>query len=849
MKLQMKMSFLSLIVALLLVAGCGSSNGTTPAVDTPDNVSGIVADGYLVGAKVFSDRNGNKRWDEGEPFTKTLPGGKYKLEGDDLDQYPLVVEVSVTVIDEDTGQAVGKPYVLSAPMGKPEFISPITTLVQARVEKDGLTVDDAEEAVQNQLGTSADLFSDYIETGGTPTEDQKNLRKVAQVVANAFGAFQEQIEAKAMGSSKVNIDEDYGAMIAVVVKEVEAKLTQIVAAVKDLDDEIIPPDAMDSIVDDIDNDMEDLDIEEEVEETTTPQANAKATDILGSWDITEDDGNSNILTFIDESRYIMIHEKEEADEGQEAGSVEYGTYTWNTTTGAFEVFVTGLNDGDGFGGLWDERSVWATATVKNNALVLVHTDNDLDDEYEADDYYDVTLTRIPNPVHSLQGAYILSSEDDADDIHVLTFLSDTKYVIAHTKNEENDYAPFAQALSGEFGTYNYDPISNVFKVTDAHVETDADGGLFNKNEEEDQQGESMFITTGGSLVFSADTDEDPVYFQRIAATPGPAYLQSDLTGTWYSTEAVTPNKTGAVAANSFTEAGTLTVQSNGEYRWETKDAAAKAVIETGTLTLTDAKKGTLSDSEATENLGWYINAGKDVMTLVFDDTEGNDQGTLTFVKKATALYAASDLTGTWNSVGLGTPNTEGGNGEYWAEADAMTVAENGSYEWKIDDEKGTLAISKDGEVSSTVNTEETVGWFMNAGKDVMATVFNDTSSEEQGTLLFVKPASDCTLTDLTGIWHTTVAATPTEDGSLAKNTCAEAGTIIIDAGGKYHWNTTDDDEDSGTLTVTAEGVVSDGSTETLGWYLSSGKDVMIMVFSDSEPGDEEQGIITFVKQP
>jgi len=549
--------------------------------------------------------------------------------------------------------------------------------------------------------------------------------------------------------------------------------------------------------------------------------------MFGSWLYSEGDGKRNVLTFIDKTRYIIIHEHAD-DKDQTAGSVEYGNYTWNTGTGAF--MVTLIDESDGFGGLYDEGSTVTSAAILDDTLTL-HL-------VEDEGAFDVAFTRIPNPVDALVGAYILTSEDDVDDIHVLTFVSDSEYVIAHTKNDGD------LPLSGEFGPYSYTPTSRVFKVTETTVNSDDEGGLYNAGAPEDQADETMSITASGSLIFSADRDEDPVYFSRISNALAPSYLKSDLTGTWYSVGAVTPDKKGTIADNSFTEAGTLTVQSNGDYRWETKDGTKETNIEEGTLAFLNAEKGTLSDSETTEDLGWYMNAGKDVMTLIFDDTDENDQGTVTFVKTATA-YTSDDLENTWYSVGLGTPTTEGSAGEYWAEADTMTVV-GGSYAWDIDDEEGALTISTDGKISSSENPEETVGWFMNAGKDVMATVFNDTSSEEQGTILFVKAASACTLTDLTGVWHTTGATTPTEDGSLDENAWAEAGTMIVDAGGKYHWKT-NDDENRGTLTVTAEGVVSDRINETLGWYLSAGKDVMILAFNDTE--GNEQGIIAFVKQP
>lgn len=72
-----------------LIAGCGGG-GSSPATTT--SVSGKVADGYLVGATVFLDKDGNYQLDVGEPSTTTDANGAYTLNVDpaDVGKYPLL---------------------------------------------------------------------------------------------------------------------------------------------------------------------------------------------------------------------------------------------------------------------------------------------------------------------------------------------------------------------------------------------------------------------------------------------------------------------------------------------------------------------------------------------------------------------------------------------------------------------------------------------------------------------------------------------------------------------------------------------------------------------------------------
>jgi hypothetical protein len=178
------------IMALIILAGCGGGdNNSTPTPTSEASVSGVVADGYLVNATVFSDRNGDMIWTEGEPKTTTGAGGQYTLTGVDVDKNRInvMVEAGVTV-DEDNGIPVAKSYVLMAPVGKSDFISPLTTMVQGLIEK-GKTFSEAEAFIKGELGMpSVDLFANYMADSTTADAE---LHAIAQVLAVSFGNLQE----------------------------------------------------------------------------------------------------------------------------------------------------------------------------------------------------------------------------------------------------------------------------------------------------------------------------------------------------------------------------------------------------------------------------------------------------------------------------------------------------------------------------------------------------------------------------------------------------------------------------------------------------------------------------------
>jgi hypothetical protein len=163
------------IISAGVVAGCG--NGSTNM--SPESVSGKVADGYLVGATVFMDKNGNYPMDMGEPSATTDQTGAYvmAIAPGDVGKYPLVAIVTKGVtVDKDTGTVVENCYILSMPssavsgMVNSNFISPMSTQLREMMETGNYaTMQQALSELGAKIGmpTGTNMLADYMAVNNT----------------------------------------------------------------------------------------------------------------------------------------------------------------------------------------------------------------------------------------------------------------------------------------------------------------------------------------------------------------------------------------------------------------------------------------------------------------------------------------------------------------------------------------------------------------------------------------------------------------------------------------------------------------------------------------------------------
>ncbi|MDO9177657.1 MAG: lectin-like protein [Agitococcus sp.] len=180
----------AILLATLLLQACGGGGGDSTVSQTviEPKVSGQVADGYLMGAKVFWDCNSNQSWDSTEAFVITGGDGKFEISAQNCN---LVVYVPATAIDQDTGISVGRSYTMLTPKGSEAFISPLTTLVQARsieLREQSTTIDVARQQaiaeIQSATGLS-NLNANYLDTN-TLLVDAAKAHNTAKILAQIY---------------------------------------------------------------------------------------------------------------------------------------------------------------------------------------------------------------------------------------------------------------------------------------------------------------------------------------------------------------------------------------------------------------------------------------------------------------------------------------------------------------------------------------------------------------------------------------------------------------------------------------------------------------------------------------
>ncbi|GFO68676.1 lipoprotein [Geomonas limicola] len=222
----------AVLVVAGLMAGCGGSGGSagttgstgTPAGSSLAAVSGKVADGYLVNATVFMDKNGNYQPDAGEPTATTDANGNYTLTVDpaDVGQYPIVaMAVQGVTIDKDTNQVVANSYVLSMPANavsgtvSSNFISPMSTEVHELMATGKYNMQQAMDLMSAQLGLPAgtNMLADYMANSGSTTG--QTMHTAAQNMASLMGSQMGQVMITSGSGTTVDVNRYRGMMGAI----------------------------------------------------------------------------------------------------------------------------------------------------------------------------------------------------------------------------------------------------------------------------------------------------------------------------------------------------------------------------------------------------------------------------------------------------------------------------------------------------------------------------------------------------------------------------------------------------------------------------------------------------------
>jgi hypothetical protein len=221
----------STLLTVGLISGCGG--GSDSAMTNQNSVgksviAGTVADGYLVDATVFLDKNKNYQLDPDETFTTTKGDGSYTLNIDatDLDsngklKYPVValaIAGQTYDLDDPTHTPITKSYVMSmhavsvTPSTSGDvtgsvknFISPISTQIREMMESGKyLTVEAAIEALRTELGmpSTTNMLGNYI------ANSNSSMHTAARNMAGLMGGQMDQV----MPGNKLDVNRYRGMM-------------------------------------------------------------------------------------------------------------------------------------------------------------------------------------------------------------------------------------------------------------------------------------------------------------------------------------------------------------------------------------------------------------------------------------------------------------------------------------------------------------------------------------------------------------------------------------------------------------------------------------------------------------
>lgn len=442
-------------VSLFALAGCGggsSSSSGTPSTPTTTSISGVVADGYLVGAKVCLDKNNNKKCDADEPSAITAAGGAYSLNVTEGDQtrYPVLVEVTATVTDEQRPTSP-KGYILTSPVGYYQFVSPLTTLIQNQVENTGLTPVVAEATLRNQLGASSSLFDDFKPGSANATAEQKLVYSVAKVIADTIATNKAAIET-AVGASNTTVN----AVVNLVVQQVMQQLPTVLQQVQsNLVSGVLPDNKVTQVI-------TNSGVTISTSSTTTLQQQLAAAGTQATV--------SDLIAMVTSGLYSIDRWQSGYINNQPVYSVEYGkTYytssnsrinhssyelvnnSWQAASNSTSVYLTstGWQAEDSTYGTWDQASSTYTSSGGGQRMKASLVK------------YDVSGQAFAAYLSNWQGTKPVGSFPAGSEIYRLTFtyLADTYRLSSGwtmcTNSDQNGCTAYATTLNGMISSYSY----------------------------------------------------------------------------------------------------------------------------------------------------------------------------------------------------------------------------------------------------------------------------------------------------------------------------------------------------------------------------------------------------------
>ena len=340
------------------------------------------------------------------------------------------------------------------------------------------------------------------------------------------------------------------------------------------------------------------------------------------------------------------------------------------------------------------------------------------------------------------------------------------------------------------------------------------------------------------IAFIATILPSPVRAVEPSSTP--VFTLADLMGSWYG------NSLASGPGAPWWERATMTVAANGSFTASTQESDGGSDSISGSFSIS-------ADGIVTTGpLQCRLDAGKTAMVCTSTWATGSPGTTemKVFTKKAPS-YTQSDLTGTWevNSIATGPGEASGWWMRMTLAVDA-TGAGTGTQYYNDGSSKATALqfnLAADGTITALSGVSDpTFRCTLDAGKTVAVCTMTWTSGSPGASdmAFMTKKAGSCSLADVVGTWGFNSLSSGTS------NVWAR-GTFTIGAYGDYSVTETVSDgstrQASGTVSISADGIMTLNNYPGVRFTLDAGKTVMVDVDFDLGAASTSE-MITLLKQ-
>lgn len=350
------------------------------------------------------------------------------------------------------------------------------------------------------------------------------------------------------------------------------------------------------------------------------------------------------------------------------------------------------------------------------------------------------------------------------------------------------------------------------------------------------------------------------------------YSMADLAGTWYSMNINTPQNLFSNPDSFGFDVDTMTLQNDGAGTITCNSSSDSCSVPYSTSEVYLSSGGVLTtppDDNITDDMVMSENKDKMIQLLRNNSPGEEHQVFSTFVKKA-ASYSMADLTGTWYSIDIITPQKGFSNPDYFGfDFDTMTLQNDGAGVYTCNASSdpcgapeaispGMISLLPDGIVTTLLGPNEAENFVMGENKDIMIQIHrnNNMGEEHQVFAVFVKKAASYSMTDLAGTWYSMKISTPQKGFSNPDYFGFDFDTMSLQSDGTgmitciASSDPCNPPEALSGVSISADGIVTVplNSDEAHDMVMGENKDVMVRIFRDNSAGNEAQAFTIFVRK-